>query len=194
MATSVTVAAKDSVDVPLVLGSDSFAAPDDYGFTVTARGENGAVASVHGDLVVQGQAAPPDPQSHGIVATLTPTQATAGQGTSARKVVQLTNTGSADDSFSLTATGLPAGVTATFGETTIDVLPGASNFRDVPMTLAVEPGTTPGRYAFAVTAASTSRPIVTSTTSGTVIVTAGGVQVVMQSPTSGPPGTSFQAR
>ena len=47
---SVTVAANGSMHVPLVLTSDSFAPLGDYGFTVTANGDNGAVASVEGDL------------------------------------------------------------------------------------------------------------------------------------------------
>jgi hypothetical protein len=106
---SVTVAANGSNVVPLVLKSDSFASLADYGFTVSANGDNGAAASVQGDLVLQGQPVPPDPQFHGIVATLTPSQATTGQGTSAEYVVQLTNTGSADDTFSLAAMGLPSG-------------------------------------------------------------------------------------
>jgi len=188
---SVTVAANGSDDVPFVLTSDSFAALADYGFTIAANGDNGAVASVLGELILQGQPVLPDPQSHGIVATLTPSQATVGQGTSAQYVVQLTNTGSADDTFSLAATGLPAGVTASFGQTTIDVPPGMTNFRDVTLTLTAAPGTTPGGYPFAVTAESTSDPSVTNTANGTLTVTAGGVQVSLNPP-SGAPGSSFQ--
>ena len=80
----------------------------------------------------------PDPEAHGVVVSLSPTQASAGQGTPANYVVQVTNTGSADDTFTLTATGLPSGVAATFGQTTIDVPPGASNFRDVTSDLDVQ--------------------------------------------------------
>jgi large repetitive protein len=189
---SVTVAANGSADVPLVLTSDSFTPLGDYGFTITANGGNGSLASVEGDLVLQGQPVLPDPESHGIVATLTPTQATAGQGTSAQYVVQLTNTGSADDSFSLAAVGLPTGVTASFGETTIDVPPGASNFRDVTLTLTPGVGTAPGSLPFTVTATSTSLSTVAGSAGGTLIVTAGGVQVTLN-PGSGAPGGSFQA-
>ncbi len=123
---SVTVAADGSVDVPLVLTSDSFSALSDYGFSVSASGTNGATASVQGDLVLQGQPVPPDPNSHGIVATLTPALAAAGQGTSAHYIVQLTNTGSADDTFALTAAGLPPGVAASFSQTSIDVPRGSA--------------------------------------------------------------------
>lgn len=92
---TVTVSAKRSVDVPLTLKSDSFAALSSYGFTVSASGDNGATASVAGDFVLKGQPALPDPKAHGIVAKTTPTKSTAGQGTLAQFVVQLTNTGSA---------------------------------------------------------------------------------------------------
>jgi len=189
---SVTVGAHDSVDETLTLTSDSIAALGDYGFTVTADGDDGSAASVSGNLVVQGQpTSEPDPNSHGIVATLTPSQATAGQGTSAQYVVQLTNTGSADDTFALAATGLPSGVTASFGQTTIDVPPGASNFRDVALTLTTQTGTAPASYPFRVTAASTTNPSIMSTANGTLTVTAGGVQVKLN-PSSGAPGSSFQ--
>ena len=120
-------------------------------------------------------------------------RATAGQGTSAQYVVQLTNTGSSDDTFSLAVSGLPAGVTATFGETSIDVPPGASNFRDVSLTLiggARIP--TPGNYPFTVTASSTTDSAVTGSASGTLIVTAAGVELTL-SPGSAAPGSSFQA-
>ena len=70
---------------------------------------------------------------------LTPASATAGQGTSAQYVVRLTNTGSTDDTFSLATLGLPSGITASFGQTTIDVPPGVSNFRDVSLTLTAGP-------------------------------------------------------
>jgi hypothetical protein len=188
----VTIAANGSVDVPLVLTSDSFAALEDYGFTVSAQGDNGAVASVQGDLVLQGQAAAPDPESHGIVATLTPAQATVGQGTSARYVVQLINTGSADDTFALTAAGLPAGVTATFGQTTVDVPPGASNFRDVTLPLTAAAGTRPGIDPFQVTTTSTTKSSVATSVSGTLTVVASGVRVSLNPP-SGAPGSGFQA-
>ncbi len=190
--TSVTVAANGSADLPLVLMSDPFAALGDYGFTVAASGNNGSMASVEGDLVLEGQAVTPDPNSHGIVAALTPSTVTAGQATSAQYVVQLTNTGSADDTFSLAATGLPSSVMASFGESSVDVPPGVSNFRDIPLELSVKQGTTSGSYPFTVTATSTTDPAVTNTTNGTLVVTAGGVKVTLN-PSSGAPGTSFQA-
>jgi len=192
VSSTVLVGAGLTVNVPLVLTSDSFAALEDYGFSVSAGDSTGATGSVSGDLVLQGEPVPPDPNSHGIVAAITPAQATAGQGTSARFVVQLTNTGSADDTFSLIAAGLPSGVTAYFGQTSIDVPPGASTFRDVALTLTASLNTTPGSYHFTVTAASTTKSTVTNTASGTLTVVAGGVEVSLN-PSAGGPGGSFQA-
>jgi uncharacterized membrane protein len=191
LAPTATVGANSSTTVTLVLTSDPFAATGDEGFSVSARGASGATASVQGDLVLQGQPTPPDPQSHGIVATLTPAQASAGQGTSAQFVVQLTNTGSTDDTFSLTAAGLPSGVSAKFGETTIDVPPGASNFRDVTLTLTPKAGTTPGAIRFQIIATSTTKSTVSGTASGMLTVVASGVGVTL-SPASGAPGSTFQ--
>jgi hypothetical protein len=87
---------------------------------------------------------------------------------------------------------LPQGVTANLGQMSIDVPPGASNFRDVPLNLSVAKGTTPGSYPFTVTATSSGDSTVTSTANGTLTVTVGGVQVTLNPP-SGAVGSSFQA-
>jgi uncharacterized repeat protein (TIGR01451 family) len=189
---SVTVAANGSEDLPLVITSDSFAPEADYGFAITANGDNSARDSVQGQMVLQGRPVVADAQSRGVVVSLSRSQATAGQGTSANYIIQLTNTGSADDSFSLAAAGLPSGVTASFAQNTIDVPPGTSNSRDLALALAVASGTAPANYAFTVTATSTSEMGVTSTASGTLTVTAAGVKVTLNPP-SGVPGSKFQA-
>ena len=116
----VTVGPEATVDVPLQVTSDLGATLGDNSFTVTASdayNSNGASGSVQGNLTIAGQPiTQSNPNAYGVVATLTPAQATAGQGTSAQHLVQLTNTGSADDTFSLPAvSGLPAGVTASLG-------------------------------------------------------------------------------
>jgi len=190
LASSVNVAANGSMNVPLTITSDPFAATGDVGFTVSAAGNNGASASVGGDLILQGAPAAPDPQARGIVATLTPTQAAVGQGTAARFVVQLTNTGSVDDTLTLSVTGLPGGVTAALGQTTIDVPPGSSNFRDVVLTLTAQPGTTAGAYGFTVDAVSTTRATVTGAAAGTLNVVTKGVRVTL-GPSTGSPGDTF---
>ena len=55
--TTVNLAAGGTVDVPLSVTSDPFAATGDDGFAVTVSGNNGATSSVEGDLVLQGQPA-----------------------------------------------------------------------------------------------------------------------------------------
>jgi uncharacterized membrane protein len=186
---SVTVPANSTVNVSLTLTSAALAVLGDYGFTVTAADQAGAAASVHGDLILAGQAPVVDVEAQGVVAALTPAQASAGQGTSATYTVQLTNTGSAVDTFSLAVAGLPPGITATFAQTTVPVPPGTSNFRDVTLTLTPQPGTPAGGYAFTVTATSTTRASVTSSAGGTLTVLANGVRVALSPPSGAPDGT-----
>jgi uncharacterized membrane protein len=188
---SIAVAAKSSQTVTLGLTPDAFATLGDHGFTVTADDGKGATGYVQGDLLLAGQPPAVDPQSHGVVVTLTPTQASAGQGTSATYTVQVTNTGSAEDTFTLATAGLPAGVAASLGLITIDVPPGVSDFRDIILTLTPAAGTAPANYPFTVTAVSTTKPSVTGATSGTLAVSANGVHVTLN-PASGPPGSTFQ--
>ncbi|HQU41768.1 MAG TPA: cadherin-like domain-containing protein, partial [Pirellulales bacterium] len=189
--TTATVPANGSLAVPMTLTSDEFTPDGNYAFTVLT----GDLSSVQGTLVLAGLPAnPPDADSHGIVATLTPATASAGQGTSAAYTVELTNTGSADETYRLTDS-LPAGVTGTFSQTTIDVPPGVSNFRDVTLTLTPQVGTTAGNDAFSVTATSTStlHPAVTSTADGTLTVVAGGVSVAL-TPGSTTPGSPLDLK
>src|SRR5262249_9414379 len=137
------------------LGEYGFQVKASYGFGDASYIGPG-VDTVKGTLVVAGQADTSYLAAHGIVATLAPSQASAGQNSTAGYVVQLTNTGSAQDSYELAVTGLPSGVTASFGQAAIDVPPGVSNFRDDRLTLAIAAGTAPGTYPFTVTATSTS--------------------------------------
>jgi uncharacterized membrane protein/transglutaminase-like putative cysteine protease len=192
LSSTVSVPAGGMTSVPLTITSSPFAIAGDIGFAVTATSPSGAAGSVQGDLVVAGQPESPDPNSHGIAVALSPGQASAGQGTSAVYVVELTNTGSADDSFSFSVAGLPAGVTANFGESRLNIPTGTGNSRDALLTLTVAQGTLPRNYPFSVTAASSSDPSVTTTASGKLTVTAGGVNVALR-PDSGTPGASFEA-
>src|SRR5581483_1132790 len=154
---------------------------------------SGAQGSAQATLNVAGTAVPkPDPDAHGIVATLTPAQASAGQGTSAQYTIQVTNTGSAEDRYTLQVNGLPNGISYAFDQNyqnhgDIDVPPGASNFRDVGLSLAVSAGTAPGNYPFTVVATSENNDAVTDSTGGTLTVTANGVSVTLDK-TSGAPG------
>jgi uncharacterized membrane protein len=187
-----TVPGGGSLTVPVTLTADPFAPATSYNFVVSAN-VGGTTGSVQGTLTLAGVPVVPaaDPDAHGVVVGLSPTQAAAGQGTSAVYTVQLTNTGSAYDTFALTVSGLPAGVTASFAQTSVEVPPGASNFRDVTLLLTPQPGTAIGSVPFTVTATSASKPSVTGTASGTLNVLANGVRVALNPP-SGPPGSTFQ--
>jgi uncharacterized membrane protein len=193
IAPTVTLGANSTGHVTLKLTSDALAALSNYGFMVTATANTGFTGTVQGTLTLAGMPAvsPPDPQAHGIVASLTPSSANAGQGTSAIFTIQLTNTGSADDTFALAVSGLPAGVTARFAQTSVDVPPGASNFRDVMLTLTPAPGTAVGNDPFTVTAASATKSSVTGSAPGTLNVLATGVGVKLN-PRVGAPGSTLQ--
>jgi uncharacterized membrane protein len=185
-----------SVEVKLQLTSNASAVLGTYGFTVITRADISGSAAVatdtaQGTLTLAGQPADQSYlQAHGVVATLTPAKASAGQGTSATYTVQLVNTGSADETFSLAAT-LPSGVTGTFSQDTVDVPPGLSNFRDVTLTLTPQVGTTAGADPFSVTATSTTVPANTASATGTLTVLAAGVNVAL-GPSSAAPGSTFQ--
>ena len=153
LAPSVTVGANQSTDVPLILTPAAFATGS-YAFNVSATAADGRSASVGASLVVQGQPVI-SPDSLGVVLTLTPSEATAGAGTAAQYSLQVTNVGSADDTYSLAFSGLPQGVTAALSRSSIDVPPGASNVRDIAFQLSVAPGTPAGTYPFTLTATST---------------------------------------
>ena len=116
-------------------------------------------------------------------------QASAGQGTTANYIVEVINTGSTAEEFSLAAT-LPPGISGVFGENTVDVPPGASNFRDIPLRLTPKIGTAPGDETFTVTATSTTNPSATASVQGSLTVLPTGVSVTL-SPSSGAPGSGF---
>ena len=116
---------------------------------------------------------------------LTPAQAAAGQGTAANFVVRVVNTGSVTETFTLSAV-LPAGVTAQFGQLTIEVPPGASNYLDVSLRLIPQPGTTPGSSPFQVSAVAANRAEVSDTASGILNVLASGVHVTLNPPSAHP--------
>ena len=194
LAPSITVPANSETNVALTLTSDPFAALAEYGFVVTASTTTGTTGSVQGSLLLQGAPVLPsaDPVARGVVVSLTSAQTTAGQGTPAHFGLRVTNTGSATDTFTLTA-GVPTGVTATLEVTSVEVPPGASNFRDVSLTLTPQPGSATGNRPFTVTATSATQATVSDTANGTVTVVGNGVDVAI-TPTSGPPSSTYQLR
>lgn len=182
---TVIVGANGSVDVPLTLTSDPFAAAGGYGFTVSVSGSNGAASAVGGDLTVQGDPAPVDPESHGAVVGLSPAAVSVGRGGATRVVVRLTNTGSTAEPFALAVSGLPAGVSAAFDQPTVSVPPGAGNFREVVLLLTAAADAGPITSPFTVTATATT----TGQAAGSVTVVANGVTVRLDRATAAPGDT-----
>lgn len=197
---SVMVPANGSVDVPLTFTSFISSQPGDDTITVTTdyvlfasnfqtqlgefKGSATTSVTIAGAPVIQ-----PDDVAHGVVAQLTPTVVTVGQGGDARYVVRLTNTGSETDFYSLETSGLPAGAFASFDGSLVEVPPGESNFRELTLIIHTF-GVGPASYPFTVTATTSSKSSVTSAAEGTLRVVSNGVSVSL-SPASGNPGSSF---
>jgi len=155
LAPQVTVAAGGFVDVQLTMTSDAFAALGDFGFTVEAT-SGAIVGTVDGVLQLQGVPILPgtDHQSHGVVAALLPARSDVGQGSLARYVVRLTNTGSVGETFVLSIAGLPAGYTAVFDRTIVFITPSEIGAVDVPFTIQAPSGVAAAEVAFTVSAVS----------------------------------------
>src|SRR5579875_1434759 len=189
LASSVTVAAGQSVTTPLTVTVPAGAIPGTQAFEVRTTTAAGASDSVEGQLTVQSQV---DVPSLAVNMTMTPTKASAGQGDSAVYTLTLTNVGDATDTYTLSGS-FPKGVTASFSQPTITVPPGASNFRDVTLILTPQVGTAIGDDPFTVTATSTSDSSITATANGTLTVLSNGVSVSL-TPPSAAPGSTFQLK
>ena len=201
---SATVPAGGVVDVPLTITTFSFATAGNDTITVTADDPvfnasfSTEIADYNGTatagLTIAGQpVSTPDLTAHGVVLSLSPAQGSIGQNTSASYVVQVTNTGSADDEYDLSVSGLPSDVDTFFSPVGFDlaVPAGASNFRDAVLTLSSPFGfVTPGAYPFTVTAQSFGSSSVTGSVTGTLTVTSLGVSVFLDKQ-SGAPGDTF---
>jgi hypothetical protein len=126
LATSVTVGAKGSVDIPLTLASEPFAGLNDYGFTVLATAGTGARGSVQGDLVLAAMATSQDNSavqdeaatklavapSRGLTVRFDPdTQVLPVPGT-ASFLLQVDNTGNTEDAYTAVIMGSDGPVTA----------------------------------------------------------------------------------
>lgn len=181
---SAFVAPGATVRRTLTLTSDALASLGEHGFVVSATA-TGVEAEALATLVLAGEPVLPDGEAHGVVVSLTPGTATAGQGTAASFTARLTNIGSITDTFGLSAL-VPAGFTAAFAQSSIEVPPGLGNVRDVGLTIVPQPGTTPQPAAFTVRATSTRDSTVTGEASGSVTVVANGVVVVMTPSTTSP--------
>jgi hypothetical protein len=187
---SVTVAATGSMTIPLNLRSTLADIAGTYNFTVTAT-SGGTSGSVQGTMILAGTGtigAVGSSNNLGVLTTLTPTQATGGQGTPTTFTVQLTNIGNASDTYTLTAT-TPAGVTATFDQASVTVPPGLSNFRQTLVHVTAAQGTAVGPQNFTVTATSQTNSQTQGAATGTLNVVAQGVGLAISPASVNPGGT-----
>jgi uncharacterized membrane protein len=185
---SVVVPAGQTISLPLDVTVPPGTTPGAHVFQVLATTAGGAVDSVEGQLTVSPAVAL---KALAVHVDLQPVQATAGQGTPTTFTLRVTNEGDAVDTYNLSVSGLPAGITAKFSQPSVTVPPGLSNYRDVTVTLTPVPGTPATDYPFTVTATSTTNGTVMATAAGTVTVVPEGVQVTV-GPVSGAPGSTFQ--
>lgn len=199
LVSSVNVPAQGMTELELTLQSDENATPSENGFVVTANADTRARAFVHGTLILEGVPGGGGPgnvgedvesPALGVVLGLTPSQATAGQGTAATFTVRVTNVGNEEDTYTLSGS-FPSGFTGTFAEQQVTVLPGLSNFREVTLTVTPPPGTAVSARSFTVRATSTQDAGVQDDTTGSVNVVSQGVDVDI-TPSTGGPSTTFQ--
>ncbi len=185
LAPSVTVPAGQTVTVPLDLSIPLTSAAITTGFEVLASTSGGVSDSVEGELTVLPHVGL---QTRGVSLALTPTEAVSGQGESVQYQVTVTNVGGIDDTYALSIAGLPSGVTATFGQNTIDVPPGAANAQSIVLTLTTPAGTAPGAIPFTLIATSQSDATISGSADGTLMVVSEGVNVSL-TPSSGSLGS-----
>jgi uncharacterized membrane protein len=185
----VSVPANTTIDVPLVLSTEAFAALASYGFTVVAS--NGFAGSVQGSVTLLGEPVLPvaQPEAHGVVLTLSPQAVTVGKGGLATYTLRLTNTGSKAESFHVSALNLPSGVTTSFAGADVLVPPGAGDFRELLVTFAVSNGMNAGAFAVSFAAQSTER-LAQATVDGVLNVLAMGVSVDL-TPAQSTPGSTY---
>ncbi len=174
---SVEVAAGGRAQVPLTLRAEPFAAAGDHGFAVVAATAAGVRGEVHGDLILSG-APVAETARHGVVAALIPLQPTAGQGSEATYRVRLTNTGNTTATFDLSGIW-PDGLTGRFGTTAVEVAPGADNYREVPLTVALPARHDPATLPFTVTASDPRAPGVADEAEAQVAISTYGVAVAI---------------
>jgi transglutaminase-like putative cysteine protease/uncharacterized membrane protein len=186
---SVYVPANSSVDVPLVITSDVFAQLGDQEFVVVV-GNDTQPSFVQGLLTFVGPAREVNPDSHGVVATIEPVYVITGQGVPATFTMRVTNTGSTTEAYYLMP-DVPPGFIDTLEQTTVQIPPGASNFREIKLQITPPVGITPSTYWFSVQVIAEDFPSVYTEAYGGMEVGAVGVDVSL-SPASSPAGTTFQ--
>jgi Ca2+-binding RTX toxin-like protein len=184
----VTIPAGNPQALSLTLRTDPLAPLGEHGFAVKASAL-GIDAAVLGSVVLAGEPVLPNGDVRGVVASLTPGQATAGQGTPAIFTLRVTNVGSVEDTYSISVTA-PDGFTTSATPSSVTVPVGVGNFTEVQIAVTPPPGTPVGDVGITALVSSVNGSAFAEA-SGVVSVTALGVTVALDPPT-GPPGSTFQ--
>ncbi|MFN8392383.1 MAG: transglutaminase domain-containing protein [Bdellovibrionota bacterium] len=191
---NVSVASGESQIVPLVITPDTNAAATQYQFTVIAtpvgQGADRS-ASVTGDIVVDGGTVGNDGVARGVVVQVVPETQLVGRGGVAHYRVRLTNTGTAADQFTVSVAA--PGFGTKLSSLPVGILPGKSNYHEVPLDLIPQPGLPSGLKDFFVSATSVSHPETAGVGTGRVSILDSGVGLQF-SPGQGAPGSQLVLR
>lgn len=194
LADAVDVPAGGTANVPLVLTPDlATGGSGIFEFFVTAAGDNGASESVGGELRTNNGAnlgGNPTARTFGFAVEATPAERDAGQGTPATFNLNVTNVGNADDFLDVFVDAPGGWIVATAPATSVFLLPGAANARDVELSLTPPVGTPPGPVDITVRARSFNS-FQEFPTTVRVNVLGQGVEVGL-TPSPGTPATTFQ--
>ena len=164
LAASVTVAAGQSVTVPLTVTAPPSVLDGPRGFVVSAQTSEGGTDSAEGQLTVLPTVALP---TENVFLALSPTKAVAGPGTPVTFQVVVTNTGEETTTYNLSG-AFPSGFSGTFSPSSVTVPPGEANSRTVLLTITPPGNASAGDVPFSVTATSADDPTVSGSASGTV--------------------------
>jgi len=186
LAGTVTVAAGQTVTVPLTVTAPPSVLEGPRGFVVSALTSEGGTDSAEGQLTVSSTVALP---VENVFLSLSPTKAVAGPATPVTFQVIVTNTGDETTTYDLSG-AFPTGFAGTFSPSSVTVPPGGSNSRTVLLTITPPANASAGDVPFSVTATSTDAPTVSGSAIGTVTVVQNGVRVMLSPPT-GSPGDTF---
>jgi len=187
----VTVNPANSAFPELKIKTDSNAAEAEYHFTVIATpvGQGSeASAAATGTLILQGDAVKPNGIAHGVDVQLIPDLAVAGRGMPAHFRVRVTNTGQATDFFNLSFDVL--GFDGTFSQDALEILPGASNAKEVGLDFVPQASTNSFFNNFKVFATTNFNDPITDSVDGTIILAGQGVKLEL-TPSPGSPNSQM---
>jgi hypothetical protein len=173
---SVFVPAGGFADAELKITPSPFSTDANYRIVVEAT--SGSISGIVGaELDVQDLAILPsvDTESWGVFAQIDPATTVVGPGTSGIFTVRVTNTGSATDTYSISAIGVPNGFLLEWLQPEITVRPG--EFMDVRFRITGQQGVQPGDFGFSVKVASLTHPVTETQVTAVISVLAQGVTV-----------------